>query len=76
MDLCPKCGGEDLYVTFHKQGCRDPHCGCATCVYRSHAKEHREHLHVTCRGCQFDWTSPTLEQEERRIRRSKAKAAK
>lgn len=59
---CPKCGGTDLYVVFHKQGCERPGCGCATCQYGSHAKEHREHLHVSCRRCQFDWVAPTLEQ--------------
>jgi len=61
-DSCPKCGLKDLYVVFHAQGCTKPGCDCSVCLYDSHAKEHREHLHVTCRFCQFDWIRPTLEQ--------------
>lgn len=61
-EACPKCGNTDLYVVFHKQGCSDELCLCVNCYYVSHAQEHREHLHVTCRRCQFDWAAPTLEQ--------------
>jgi hypothetical protein len=29
-----------------------------TCSYGSNAKEHGEHLHRHCRGCQYDWIDP------------------
>lgn len=61
-DGCPKCGATDMNVVFHKQGCSNGLCSCATCIYGSHTKEHLEHLHVTCRRCHFDWVSPTLPQ--------------
>lgn len=56
---CVKCGSEDIGVTYHKQGCDNARCSCATCLYGSHAKQHAEHLHYHCRVCQFDWTGPT-----------------
>ena len=58
LGTCAKCGGEDIYRAYHKQGCREPDCGCAECSYGSHAKAHGEHLHYHCRGCQFDWLGP------------------
>ena len=53
--VCSKCAGEDILTRYHKQGCSDPKCGCAECLYGSLSKQHEEHLHYVCRTCQFDW---------------------
>ena len=58
--ICPKCGGADIYLTYHRQGCSKEGCTCATCSYGDHAKEHDEHLHYYCRRCSYDWTGPVL----------------
>ena len=61
---CPKCGSEDINTTFH------PATDCTKCndchEYLSLTKRcpggTEEHLHRHCRGCQFSWNDPTLEQ--------------
>lgn len=57
---CAKCGGEDIYTRYHKQGCSKENCSCAECSYGSHSKQHTEHLHYSCRRCSFDWVGPVL----------------
>lgn len=57
---CSKCGADDLLVRYHKPGCADPNCRCATCNYNDHARRHDEHLHVYCRGCGYDWEQDVL----------------
>ena len=61
QSACSKCGGEDIHLAYHKPGCSDSKCSCATCTYGSHAKQHEEHLHYHCRTCHFDWVGPTLD---------------
>lgn len=52
-------------MRYHKQGCKDDSCSCATCTHGSHQKRHDEHLHHVCRGCGFDWTTDVLAGAER-----------
>ena len=59
MSACIKCGSVDVGTSFHKQGCPQTDCSCASCSYGSHAKQHSEHLHRYCRVCGFDWIEPT-----------------
>ena len=54
--ICEKCLSDEIRTVYHKQGCSDEACRCATCAYGSHAKRHDEHLHRFCQGCHFDWT--------------------
>lgn len=67
MSACEKCGGEDIGVTYHKRGCTQPYCDCATCSYGSHNKQHTEHLHYTCRTCRYDWTGPTIKRRRKPV---------
>lgn len=55
---CVKCGSDDIYTRWHR--------GIDDCSYserkRRGYQEKRaeldpEHLHRTCRGCGFDWTT-------------------
>lgn len=54
--VCVKCRGTDISTTFHKgAGYYD---GCGGSVKRRHSMRDGEHLHRTCRTCQWDWCDP------------------
>jgi hypothetical protein len=55
---CMKCGGTDILTRYHKSGkdCWDG-CCCEYCL-PGELKGIEEHLHRTCRTCQYDWRDP------------------
>lgn len=48
---CEKCGGTDIGTAYHKAHALSWY----DCSYSSHTKRSSEHLHHTCRTCQWDW---------------------
>jgi hypothetical protein len=49
---CAKCRGEDILVRWHTHGGRYGEGGCG---YYAKVIEYGEHLHYTCRTCQYEW---------------------
>lgn len=52
---CIKCGGDAIHMSYHR--------GARYCLWGSHADGSGEHLHYTCRTCQYDWSCPTLDSD-------------
>jgi hypothetical protein len=52
--ICTKCGGTEIHVGYHKDHW---HPGCPS----RYSPKHDEHLHMTCRNCQFEWDIPPLD---------------
>ena len=49
---CAKCGGGDILTRWHTGG----RYGVAGCGYGAKIVKTGEHLHRTCRTCQYEWT--------------------
>lgn len=61
---CVKCGGDDLLIRWHGAGAYHRSRTGASChsdYGEWHGNPTGEHLHVTCRTCQFDWFEDTLD---------------
>lgn len=53
---CPKCASEDVATSFHRdRWLCNPHSRF------TNNSESGEHLHYTCRTCQYDWTGVTAD---------------
>jgi hypothetical protein len=55
--VCSKCGGEDILVRWHTGG----RYGTGGCGYYAKVVQPSEHLHCTCRSCQYEWAEDTLD---------------
>jgi len=53
---CIKCGCTDIGTSYHSS--------IYSCRWGNHNREDDEHLHLTCRKCQYDWCEPTKDQLE------------
>ena len=53
--VCSKCGEDDIVIRWHAKG------GSSECGYFAKVKVYGEHLHATCRTCQFEWGEDTLD---------------
>ena len=51
--VCPKCSCGDVGVAWHEND-RFP----AGCGSMARVRNPSEHLHYTCRRCQYEWTGP------------------
>jgi hypothetical protein len=51
---CIKCGSNNIITVYHESSRK--------CGYNSFNKKSKEHLHYTCKNCNYDWTGSTLEQ--------------
>ena len=56
---CPKCGNNDISVSWHKD---DNDCGW-TWWRNGRGTVQGEHLHYTCRRCQYSWIGPTADSQ-------------
>jgi DNA-directed RNA polymerase subunit M/transcription elongation factor TFIIS len=62
---CPKCGGNDVLVRWHRAQARGDFW--TTCEQKrsvldsDRPKSAEEHLHYHCRRCQYDWIGPVLQ---------------
>lgn len=54
---CVKCGGTDILVRWHRGGLY----GLTGCGYGAKVVDPVEHLHATCRTCQYEWLEDTLD---------------
>lgn len=55
---CPKCEGADVLIRWHKGVGRYGEGGCG---YFAKVVVYGEHLHVTCRTCQYEWAEDCLD---------------
>jgi len=55
---CVKCGGEDILVRWHPGHGR---YGTGGCGFHAKVVVYSEHLHCTCRTCQYEWGEDTLD---------------
>lgn len=53
---CQKCGGTDVLVRYHPDASWK---GCRTATGQKFSWRNTEHLHMTCRTCQWDWCEAT-----------------
>lgn len=60
---CKKCGSEESTTVYHIAYPSAPICGY-NCDPRSRNMSKKEHLHKTCRTCNYDWIIDTLDKEE------------
>jgi hypothetical protein len=58
---CTKCGGKDIYTSYHTS-----EYGTHGCLYGSHSKRDSPHLHKYCRTCSYDWCEDTVKVKSRR----------
>ena len=49
---CPKCEGADVFVRWHKG---EGQYGSGGCGHAAKVVDFSEHLHVTCKTCQYEW---------------------
>lgn len=61
-ETCAKCGGSDLWVSYHTSRWASMH-GCS---YGSFNKADGEHLHRGCRTCGYDWTGPVIRAKKKK----------
>lgn len=59
--ICSKCSGEEILVRWHKTGGR--YGGDGSCGYYAQVVETGEHMHFTCRTCQYEWTGVPADAE-------------
>lgn len=59
---CVKCGSADIHTVWHGEGGQHPSRKFSTCreYGKDWGKPAEEHLHRTCRVCQFTWTERAL----------------
>lgn len=55
---CVKCGGNDILTRWHPGHGR---YGTNGCGYYAKVVVYVEHLHRTCRTCQYEWADETLD---------------
>jgi hypothetical protein len=57
---CAKCFATDLAISWHGDGDEHPTRRLARCRRYGEDRGHPtvEHLHYTCRTCQYTWTGP------------------
>jgi predicted nucleic-acid-binding Zn-ribbon protein len=57
-ESCVKCGSTDINTSYHRSyGMSILAGGCGWTNLRGHG----EHLHKTCRNCQYEWAEATLD---------------
>ena len=62
---CPKCASEDINTAWHGPGGSHRtrrHSKCSRYA-EDWGKPEEEHLHYTCRNCQYAWTGVTADAE-------------
>ena len=57
---CAKCGSDDINTSWHQGHGR---YGSGGCGFYAKVVVYVEHLHRTCRNCQFEWADDTLDAE-------------
>src|SRR5208337_2131659 len=65
---CRKCGSADIYTDWHKS---EDDCGYSSS--RRFSMPKGEHLHHSCRGCHFQWSSQPLDAVGRQPEEGEAK---
>lgn len=70
---CVKCGSTDILVEWHRKSTFEfPNeiagdtCGEHRSILDEYPREPKEHLHYHCRGCQYEWTGPTLDSKKQK----------
>ena len=56
--VCPKCGSAEALVRWHPGKGRYGDGGCG---FFAKVVGYSEHLHVTCRTCQYEWMEDSLD---------------
>lgn len=54
--VCPKCGSSSINVYWQKERDWLKAGSCSQC------RTEREHLHKTCRNCNFNWCAPLVKE--------------